>query len=108
MALWPHYKSCNTTISRVSQIRRLALTCWGAGATTLHTTTLVLVHSTAVYCTPAWCYSSHTHLIDPIINNTLGIVIECLYPTPMEYLSVLASISAAELYFQEVLVSFAC
>jgi len=38
--------------SRVALLRRLAGSDWGAGGTTLRTTTLALAHSTAVYCTP--------------------------------------------------------
>ena len=52
---------------RVSLIRRIARTTWGAGASVLHTATLALVYSTAEYCAPVWCRSAHTRLIDPII-----------------------------------------
>jgi len=38
--------------SRVAHMRRLAGSGWGAGATTLRTATLSLVHSTAEYCAP--------------------------------------------------------
>ena len=41
--------------SRVALLRRLAGSGWGAGATTLRTATLALVHSTAEYCAPVWC-----------------------------------------------------
>jgi len=51
--------------SRVALLRRLAGSGWGAGATTLRTATLALVHSTAEYCAPVWCRSAHSHLIDP-------------------------------------------
>ena len=37
---------------------------WGAGATTLRTVTLALVHSTTEHCAPVWCRSAHTRLID--------------------------------------------
>ena len=47
-------------ISRVSLQRRLAGSAWGAGATTLESATLVLVHSTAEYCAPVWCRIAHT------------------------------------------------
>jgi len=63
--------------SRVALLRRLAGSGWGAGATTLRTATLVLVHSTAEYCVPVWCRwcrSAHTRLIDPAINDALRIV----------------------------------
>jgi len=42
--------------SRVALLRRLAASGRGAGATTLRTATLALVHSTAEYCAPVWCH----------------------------------------------------
>jgi len=56
-------------ISRVALMRRLAGSCWGAGATTLRIATPILVHSTAEYCAPVWCCSAHTRLIDPATNT---------------------------------------
>jgi len=53
--------------SRVALLRRLSGSGWGAAATTLRTA--ALVHSTAVYCPPAWCRSAHARLIDTAIND---------------------------------------
>jgi len=72
--------------SRVALLRRLAGSGWGAGATTMRTATLVLVHSTAEYCAPVWCRSAHTRFIDPTINDALRIVTGCLRPTPADNL----------------------
>jgi len=83
--------------SRVALLRRLAGSGWGAGATTLRTATLALVHSTAEYCAPVWCRSAHTRLIDPTINGALRIVTGCLRPTPADNLPILAGIQPAEL-----------
>jgi len=83
--------------SRVALLRRLAGSGWGAGATTLRTATLALVHSTAEYCAPVWRCSSHTRLIDPTINDALRIVTGCLNPTPADNLPILAGIQPAEL-----------
>jgi len=47
--------------SSVALLRRLAGSGWGAGATTLRTATLALVHSTAEYCAPVWCRSAYFH-----------------------------------------------
>jgi len=77
---------------RVALLRRLAGSGWGAGATTLQTATLALVHSTAEYCAPAWWRSAHTRIID-----ALRIVTECLRPTPADNLPILAGIQPAEL-----------
>ena len=44
--------------SRVTLLRRLVGSGWGAGAKTLRIATLSLVYSTAEYCTPVWCRST--------------------------------------------------
>jgi len=66
-------------------------------ATTLRTATLALVHSTADYCAPVWCRSTHTRLIEPAINDALRIVMGHLRPTPVENLPILAGIQPAKL-----------
>ena len=83
--------------TRVTQLRRLAGSGWGAGAKTLRTATLSLVYSTAEYCAPVWCRSAHTRLIDNVLNDALRIVTGCLRPTPKDYLPILAGIQPAEL-----------
>ena len=81
--------------SRVALLKRLAGSGWGAGAATLGTATLV--HSSAEYCTPVWCRSAYTHLIDPAFNDALRIVSGCQRPTPANNLPILAGIQPAEL-----------
>ena len=81
----------------VTLLRRFVGSGWGAGAKTLHIATLSLVYSTAEYCTPVWCRSAHTCLIDSVLNNTLHIVTGCLRPTPTDHLPVLSGIQPAEL-----------
>ena len=78
-------------------LRRLAGSEWCADAKTLRIPALSLVYSTAEYCVPVWCRSTHTCLIDSIINNALRIVTGCLRPTPTEDLPVLVGIQPAEL-----------
>ena len=70
---------------------------WDAGAKTLDISALSLVYSTAEYCAPVWCRSTHTCMIDSILNDALRIVTGCLRPTPTEDLPVLAGIQPAEL-----------
>jgi len=53
--------------------------CWGKNVVNSHS---ALVHSTAEYCAPAWCQSSHTRLINPVVNDALGNVTRSLRPTP--------------------------
>ena len=83
--------------SRVSLIRRLAGTTWGASARTLRISTQALVFSAAEYCAPVWSRSPHVKKVDPVINNALRIITGCLKPTPVPYLSVLAGIAPASL-----------
>ena len=83
--------------SRVTLLRRLVGSGWGAGAKTLRITTLPLVYSTAEYCASVWCRSAHTRLIDSVLNNALSIVTGCLRPTPTDHLPILSGIQPAEL-----------
>ena len=78
----------------VALLRRLAGSRWGAGAKTLR---ISFVYSTAEYCSPLWCRSTHTRLIDSILNDALRIVTGRLHPTSTEDLPVLAGINPAEL-----------
>ena len=78
--------------TRVSMLRRLAGSGWGAGAKTLRTATLSLMYSTAEYCAPPWCRSAHTRLIDSVFNDALRIVTGCLRSTPRNNLPVLSRI----------------
>jgi len=78
-------------------LRWLAGSGWGAGATTLRTATLALVHSIAEYCAPVWCRSAHTRLIDPATNDALRNMIGWLRPIPADNLPMLAGIQPAEL-----------
>ena len=83
--------------SRVTLLRQLVRSGWGAGAKTLRIATLSPVYSTAEYCAPVWCRSAHTRLIDSILNDAMRIVIGCLRPTLTDHLSVLLGIQSAEL-----------
>ena len=96
-----HLKSLRKKLkSRVALLKRLAGSGWGAGAKTLRTATLALMHSTAEHCAPVWCRSAHTRLIEPAINDALRIVTGCLRPTPVDNLHTLAGIQSAELRCQ--------
>ena len=72
--------------SRVTLLRRLVGTGWGAGAKTLRIATLSLVHSAAEYCAPVWCRSAHIHT--RLIER----------PTPTDHLPVLSGIQPSELF----------
>ena len=83
--------------SRVTLLRRLVGSGWGAGAKTLRIATLSLVYSTAEYCALVCCRSAHTRLIDSILNDALRIVTGCLRPTLTDNLPILSGIQPAEL-----------
>ena len=77
---------------QVALLRRLAGSAWGVGAKTLCISALFLVYFTAKNCAPVWCRSTHTCLIDSILNDALRIFTGCLRPTPTEHLPALAGI----------------
>ena len=83
--------------TRVFLLRRRAGLGWGAGAKKLRTAALSLIYLTAEYCTPAWCRSAHTRLIDSVLNDALRIVTEHLRPTPTDNFPVLSGIQPVEL-----------
>ena len=83
--------------SRVTLLRRLVGSGWGAGAKILRIATLSLVYSTSEYCAPVWYRSTHTRLIDSILNDALRIVTGSLRPTPTDHLPILSEIQLAEL-----------
>ena len=87
--------------TRVTLLRRLAGSGWGARAKTLRTAALSLVYSTAEYCAPVWCRSVHTRLIDSALNDALRIVTGCLRPTPTDYLPILAAYSQLSFAVEE-------
>ena len=82
---------------RVTLLRRLASSGWGAGAKKLRIATLSLVYSAAEYCAPVWCCSAHTRFVDSVLNDALRIVTGCLRPIPTDHLPVLSDIQPAEL-----------
>ena len=108
------YERKHVSFSRNSaQFTRRApeVACWlrlGAGATTLRTATLALVHSTAEYCAPVWCHSTLIRPTDPAINDALWVVTGCLRPTPADNLPVLAGILPAGLRRNVATLSLAC
>ena len=91
----------------VSLLRRLAGSGWGAEAKTLRTAALSLICLTAEYCAPAWCRSTHSRLIDSVLNDALHIVTGYLRPTPTDYLPILSGIQPAELRRQGATLSLA-
>ena len=83
--------------ARSALIRHLAGTEWGADQTTLRTSTLARLHSTAEYCAPVWSRCAHTHQVDTPINAALRTVSGCAKATPTAFLPVLAGIQPSDL-----------
>ena len=81
--------------SRVTLLRRLVGSGWGAGAKTLHIATLSLVYSTAEYCAPVWCRSAHTRLIDSVLNDALDACV------PLQQTTYLYSQASSQLSFAD-------
>ena len=79
----------------------------GADVTIMRTATLALVHTAAEYCSPVWCHSAHTRLINKPINDALRIVTGCLRPTPIDNLFVLAGILPTKLRRKQAMLSLA-
>ena len=98
---------CKKLSTQVVWLRQLLGSGWGAGTKTLCISALSLIYSTAEYCTPIWCRSVHTCLIDSILNDSLHIAIGCLCPTPAEDLPVLTGIQPAELCQLKAILSLA-
>ena len=76
--------------SRVSLIRRLAGTTWGASAKTLRISMQALVLPAAEYCAPLWSRSPHVKKVDVAINSSLRTISGYIKPTPVFQLPVLA------------------
>ena len=83
--------------SRVSLIRRLAGTTWGASAKTLRISTQALIFPATKYCAPVWSRSPHVKKVDVVINSSLRTISGCLKPPPVFHLPVLAGIAHAGL-----------
>ena len=77
-------------------LRQLSGSGWSAVVTTRRTncpTSGLLVE----ICSPVWCCSAHTYLIDRVLNEALHIVCGCLRPTPMDHLPILPDIQPVAL-----------
>ena len=83
--------------SRVSLIRRLAGTTWGACAKTLRISIQALVFYATEYCAPVRSRSPHLKTVDVAINSPLRTISRCLKPTPVFPLPDLAGIAPAGL-----------
>lgn len=83
--------------SRCNIIQKLVGSDWGSSASTLRTSSLVLVYSTAEYCCPVWSHSVHVKQIDTTLNTCLRIITGAIKSTPNPWLPVLANIKPPDI-----------
>ena len=83
--------------SRVALLRRLAGSGWDAGAKTLRTATLALVHSTTEYCALVCAVVLIPALLTPPSTTPCEKWLDACVPTPADNLPILAGIQPAEL-----------
>ena len=93
--------SANKIAKRNCLIRKLAGTSWGAPTTVLRTSALALCYSVADYCAPVWARSSHTHLVDTKLRDSMRTITGCLKSTPVQWLPVMSGIPPPHLRRQE-------
>ena len=93
----PDAELAGKVTSRVTLIRRLAGTTWGASAKTLRISMQALVFPAAKYCAPVWSKSPQVKKVDIAINSSLRTISGCLKLTPAFQLPVLARIASASL-----------
>ena len=80
------------TWARNNLLRRLASTKWGADFKVLRSSGLALAFSTAEYCVPVWCRSTHTQTVDSALNDTMRLISGCIRSTPTEQLPIVSGI----------------
>ena len=83
--------------SRCNIIQRLTGVEWGSSASTLRTSAIALVYSTAEYCSPVWSHSTHVKKVDTALHSCLRIVTGTIKSTPIPWLSVLANIQPPDI-----------
>jgi len=88
-----HIEQLKSKVSaRVSLVKQLAGTKWGASYRALRISALALLYASAEYCAPVWCRSSHSHKVDVVLNEAMRTITGCLKSTPLSYLPFLAGI----------------
>ena len=88
-----HTEALHTKLTaRNNLLRCLAGSTWGASTSTLRTSALAIVYSTAVYI---WCRSVRVRKIDAVLNHTMRITTGCLRPTPADFLQLSGIVPAS-------------
>ncbi|XP_044753710.1 uncharacterized protein LOC123313078 [Coccinella septempunctata] len=90
--------------TRNNILYKLAGSTWGADASTLRTSALSLVFSTAEYCASVWLNSPYVSKVDTVLNQTMRIISGSVKSTPIEWLPVLCHIEPPKIRRQQILV----
>lgn len=78
--------------TRNNIIQKLSGTTWGASASTLPSSELDLVFSTAKYCAPIWINNPHMQKVHSRLKSTMRIEAGAIRSTPPHWLPVLSHI----------------
>lgn len=98
MTFNPHLTKLQLKLkTRCNIIQRLTGSAWGSSASSLRTSALALVYSSAEYCCPVWSHSVHAKKVDIALNNCLRLITGTIKSTPVEWLPVLANIIPASI-----------
>ena len=87
------YKLKFKSPGRNNILRKLSITKCGAKPATIKTIALALCYSTAEYVCPVWEKSTHVSKLDPALNEAFRSITECLRPTSVENVYILAGIA---------------
>ena len=94
-------KTAAKVSSRNNLLSKLAGSTWGANTKTLRTSALALCYSSAEYCAPVWCRSSHSRLVDVQLNASMRTITGTLRPTQLPWLPVLSNIAPPHIRREE-------
>ena len=83
--------------TRNNLLRKLSNSKWGANASTIRTTALVLCYYVSEYVAPVWARSSHAQKLNPELNSVCRAVTGCLKPTNVEDLYLLVGIAPPDI-----------
>ena len=78
-------------------LRKLSKSKWGANENAIRTTALALSYSMVEYAAPLWARSPHAQKLNTGLNSACRAVTECLKPTNVEDLYLLAGIAPPDI-----------
>ena len=79
--------------SRVSIIRKLTATSWGASQSVLRISALSLCYSVAEYAAPVWMRSAHVPKVETQLNEVMRLISGTIRSTPLNWLPTMNNIA---------------